>query len=191
MTNPDVCYCKYWSHLVCFPRHFGLTPVTTLVTFCIFANYATNPSLLEVNVESDSSFVFSQVPFSDCLMPPDEGFNKHPGFQIPHPSLSGWAENVPFYLHPGLMRFSGGSFCLRKVSCQPRVCLAPSCNQTSYDPFSVHAFPTLLAVYVCLAAGEGGVGMGTETLFLTVRLLEALQASNFSVHLHRTHTTQF
>lgn len=98
-----------------------------------------------------------------------EGSRKHLCFQMPRPSLSGCAENAPFYLRPGLtVGFSGGNFCLSKDSYQPRVGLAPSHSQTitglvalSWScPFSVHASPSWMCMW-----GEGSALAGeTETL---------------------------
>ena len=66
---------KHQSHLVCFPRHFTLTPVLTRVTFCIVAKFCNK---LPASGGQGQVWVFSfflPVSFSDCLIPPDEGSN--------------------------------------------------------------------------------------------------------------------
>lgn len=188
---------KHQSHLVCFPRHFTLTPVLTRVTFCIVAKFCNK---LPVSGGQGQVWVFSffsqyhSVTVSCHLMKDPTALE----FPNSYPSLVGWAETIPFYLHPGLMMgSSGGRFCLRKVFCQPRVCLAPSCNETiiwpvlSACPLFVHTPPTLPPVCVSGRGGRRQERGEKKNFSLIIRLLSALQASTCSVHLCRTHTAQF
>lgn len=93
-----------------------------------------NSLFLEVKVSSLSLLFFLPVSFSVCLMPPDEKDPTALGFPNSYPSLVGWAENIPFYLHPGLMMgSSGGRFCLRKVSVSQESAWPLPAMKPSYD----------------------------------------------------------
>ena len=131
--KPRCMLCTHQSLLVCFPRHFTLTPVLTHVTFCIVDKFCNHLPAPRGQVQL---WVFSFLQYHSGTV--SRHLMKDPaalGFPNSYPLSVGWAENIPFYLHPGLMTgSSGGRFCLRKVFCQPRVCLAPSCNQTIIWP---------------------------------------------------------